>query len=256
MAIRNPRLQRDIVESQIALLCSEAINEPLTYFSEADLQSRLFQMLSDKYPALCRTGYTRGVGKTSAPFRTRLVHREYGAGGQQRIDLVILDPDSVKAVDNPFLKKTGGGYVKPRYAIELGTEKSGDSLNHLLSDIKKVSAASDRGYVVHLFRDVSVADSGTRRRQNTEERVIGHFRLAVEQAYQAIKNRENVALLAFVVRVRRRNRDLWGRCQMFLPGLDSRNRRCVDGSTDWRYVPIGCIPESVKDHLSIHQSTS
>lgn len=248
-----PAISRLGIESKIAELCQEAVVEPLSFFSEADLQARLYGMIRNEWPEMQDTGYPRGVNDGPTRFKTPIVHREYGVGGKQRMDLTVFDPGDLSSISNADLK-ADGEYLRPLYGIELGTEKSGDSLSHLLGDISKVSLAKERGYVVHLFRDTTVSDVGTRRNDATEERVVGKFRESVADAYASIEDRQKVAILAIVIRIRRMNRDIRGRCEMFFPrGERNGLSESVAAQPDWFRINILKIAEVAKTWLA-HQA--
>jgi len=113
--------------------------EPLLYFSEADIQQLLTEKLK-KIKALKKT-YPTSIhrGKNSEGiYKTSLLHREYGGGAGTRIDIVIFSENDVKQIDNPNLKK-GKNYIYPEFAFELGTEKTINIGKHLVNDIKKLA---------------------------------------------------------------------------------------------------------------------
>ena len=116
---KNDDLMR--VNDVIARFCQDVVSEPLCFFSEADLQGILFAKLLMEFPEQIETSCSRGPD-SKGKYKTGLVHREYGAGEGRRIDISIFDPKDVANIDEAGLK-TGGEYIKPRFAIELGTEK-------------------------------------------------------------------------------------------------------------------------------------
>ncbi len=152
----NPDLKR--VNDVIARFCQDVIAEPLCFFSEADLQGMLFARLSMEFPEQIETSCSRGPD-SKGKYKTGLVHREYGAGGGRRIDISVFDPEDVARIDEAGLK-TAGSYMKPRFAIELGTEKSLDTAGHIGRDLAKLANTTERGYLIHFFRDTSRAAVG------------------------------------------------------------------------------------------------
>jgi len=131
-------MKKDDINNAIAETCIEIIQEPLLYFSEADIQQLLTEKLK-KIKALKKT-YPTSIhrGKNSEGiYKTSLLHREYGGGAGTRIDIVIFSENDVKQIDNPNLKK-GKNYIYPEFAFELGTEKTINIGKHLVND-KEIS---------------------------------------------------------------------------------------------------------------------
>jgi len=195
----------------IARFCQDVAAEPLCFFSEADLQALLFANLSMEFPEQVETSCSRGPD-SKGKYKTGLVHREYGAGGGRRIDISVFDPKDVARIDEASLK-AAGKYIKPRFAIELGTEKSLDTAGHISRDLAKLTNASERGYLIHFFRDTSLAAVGTGRRENKEQSIKLKFRNPVNEAEVPQKVRS----LFFLIRVARRQKKIWGKCEMYLP---------------------------------------
>jgi len=86
---------KDDISKAIADTCIEIIQEPLLYFSEADIQQLLTEelkkigALKKLYPTLIHRGKnSKGFYKTS------LLHREYGGGAGTRIDIVIFSDNT------------------------------------------------------------------------------------------------------------------------------------------------------------------
>ena len=199
------------VNGVIARFCQDVIAEPLCFFSEADLQGMLFAKLSMEFPEQIETSCSRGPD-SKGKHKTGLVHREYGAGGGRRIDISVFDPKDVARIDEAGLK-TAGKYIKPRFAIELGTEKSLDAAGHISRDLAKLADATERGYLIHFFRDTSLAAVGTGRRENKEQSIESKFRNPVNEAEVPQKVRS----LFFLIRVARRQKKIWGKCELYLP---------------------------------------
>jgi hypothetical protein len=148
------------INQAIAEVCIQIIREPLSYFSEADIQQLLVEELrkikpiSKSYP----TSVPKGKGAKSI-YKTSLLHREYGGGNGTRIDVVIIDPDDVRKINNINLT-IGKEYLKPAYAFELGTEKSSDTSAHFQNDLKKLGKGTKEkgtGYLIHFYKDVTQA---------------------------------------------------------------------------------------------------
>ena len=198
------------VNAVIASFCQDVVAEPLCFFSEADLQGILFAKLSMVFPEQIETSCSRGQD-SKGKYKTGLVHREYGAGGGRRIDISVFDPKDVTRIDEATLK-IAGKYIKPRFAIELGTEKSSDTADHISRDLTKLSKATERGYLIHFFRDTSRAATGTGRRENKERSLELRFRNPVNEADVP----PNVRSLFFLIRVARRQKRIWGKCEMYL----------------------------------------
>jgi len=133
------------IDRAIADMCIQIIKEPLSYFSEADIQQllveelRKIEPLSKSYPTSVHKGKdSKGVYKTS------LLHREYGGGDSTRIDVVVFDPVDVKKIDKVNLQVKERGYLLPVHAFELGTEKTSDTSDHFTKDLKKLSKGTKK----------------------------------------------------------------------------------------------------------------
>ncbi|MFH1219048.1 MAG: hypothetical protein V1694_01165 [Candidatus Eisenbacteria bacterium] len=206
--------QKAEVEKAIAEFCLKIIQEPLTYFSEADCQQLLVEELKkveclrDQY----RTSVRRGQG-SKGRYTTALIHREYGGGGATRIDVVVFSPDDVKRIDSPNLM-IGSDYLDPVFALELGTEKTADTAAHLKNDLAKLGRkVKDTGYILHFYRDTAVARTGTRRRQRTEEKIGRIFKSAF--AEQESTGADKVKILPILIRTGRDQARMRGKCEIF-----------------------------------------
>lgn len=197
----------------IASFCAEIAAEPMSFFSEADLQGMLFAKLTAEFPDHAPTGVARGPNSKSR-YATGVVHREYGAGGGRRIDISLFDPKDIAMIDGPKLM-IGNRYLKPRFAIELGTEKTSETAKHIRSDLSKLSLATERGYLIHIFRDITQADTGTRSREGTERRLSKTFRDPVLSAHVLIP--PTVIALFLLLRLARSRRRIRGKCEIFTP---------------------------------------
>jgi len=228
-SLDSDRLRLDGV---IADFCRAVVAEPLCYFSEADLQGMLYARMVSAFPAQVETSCNRGPDSKGC-YRTGVVHREYGAGGSRRIDIALFSEKDVAAISGPNLK-LGSTYMKPRFAIELGTEKTVDTAAHIASDLEKLSQATERGYLIHFYRDASKADSGTPTRAKTEQRLEDAFRLPVVNA----RSHDKVRSLCFLLRIARSSRTIHGKCELFHPE-----------SGAWRKVNLGRVREAVLETL-------
>ena len=203
--------EQRIVET-VADFCLEVVRNPLCYFSEADLQLLLAEALRTHEPFRrpVPTQVHRGE-KSKGTYGTPLLHREYGGGNGTRIDIVILDPNEVRQIDNANLT-VKGKYLTPLYAFELGTEKTQNARDHLQHDLTKLRTAS-RGYVIHFFKDTTKAKTGTDARARTEAKVNRIFREAF--ARRTTAGYEHVRILALLLRTGRNQRAIRGKCEVF-----------------------------------------
>jgi hypothetical protein len=172
----NCTINKDDIDNAIAKTYIEIIQEPLLYFSEADIQQllveelRKIEVLKEPYQTLIHKG------KNSKSFyKTSLLHREYAGGGGTRIDIVIFSENDAKQINNPNLKM-GKEYLHPDFAFELGTEKTTGIGKHLINDINKLKNVKNTGYIVHIYTDRTVSRTGTERRDNTVEKIKNNFK--------------------------------------------------------------------------------
>jgi hypothetical protein len=204
---------KDEIDRAIAKMCIQIIKKPLSYFSEADIQQLLVEELrkikpiSKPYP----TSVHKGKG-SKGTYSTSLLHREYGGGSGTRIDVVIFDPDDVKKINNVNLM-FGKDYLSPVYAFELGTEKTSDTLKHFKNDLQKLEKSKGTGYLIHFFKDVTQARTGTISRTKTEEKILTKFK----QVFSFTKTEQmtNVKILAILLRTYRNQEKMRGKCEIF-----------------------------------------
>ncbi len=176
----NCTINKDDIDNAITKTCIEIIQEPLLYFSEADVQQLLAEELK-KIEAL-KVPYQTLIhkGKKSKSFyKTSLLHREYGGGGGTRIDIVIFSENDVKKIDDLNLK-IGKKYIIPEFAFELGTEKTINIEDHLINDIRKLNKVETTGYIIHIYTDRTKSPTGTERRNNTIEKIKNAFKSVFE----------------------------------------------------------------------------
>ena len=217
----------------IARFCSDVAAEPLSFFSEADLQGMLYAKLIAEFSDQARTSYARGPN-SKGKYTTGLVHREYGAGGGRRIDISLFDAESIATIDDANLM-VGKRYLKPRFAIELGTEKTLDAAGHIDRDLAKLSTATERGYLIHFFRDTARADTGTKSRDGREQRIRRIFRHPVRSAQVP----PNVVALFFLLRIARSHKKILGKCELFVPETGK-----------WQKVNLQRVRGAVLDRLA------
>lgn len=67
--------------------------------------------------------------------------------------------------------------------------------------------------MIHFFRDMTRADTGTRSRQATERKLEAIFRNPVNSAVAPDK----VRVLCFLLRLARTHRKIYVKCELFLP---------------------------------------
>jgi len=201
------------INKTITDVCVRIIQEPLIYFSEADIQQllaeelRKISSLRKIYPTKVEKG-KGSVGK----YHTSLIHREYGGGEGTRIDVVILDPQEVKNIDDANLTK-GKKYLYPLYAFELGTEKSADAQGHLENDLKKLENATKIGYYIHFYKDATKSGTQKSRRQKTEKKIKQIFKKAFEDKRKP--ENTNIKILAILIRTGRDQKKMRGKCEIF-----------------------------------------
>lgn len=208
-------IKKDI-DNAITNFLIRIIKEPLSYFSEADLQQLLVEelykikVLTKMYP----TSVKRGQNSKSV-YSTQLLHREYGGGGSSRIDVVVLDKEDVEKINHTNLtidSKTG--YLKPLFAFELGTEKSPDTKKHYENDLKKLKKCKKTGYLIHVHRDVAESKSGTETRNKTEKKIERDFK----SAFETPQPDQNIKVLAVLLRVYRKQPKIVGKFELYSQG--------------------------------------
>jgi hypothetical protein len=212
---RNMDWKTDI-DKAISKVCIQIIKEPLSYFSEADIQQLLVEELRKIKPISKAYSTSVQKGKDSkSKYNTSLLHREYGGGGGTRIDIVIFDPDDVNGINNVNLTREEK-YLLPMYAFELGTEKTSDTSHHFEKDLKKLSERTNEkgtGYLIHFYKDVTQAPTGTKSRDKTEEKIEREFK----QVFKAKQTEHitNVKILAILLRTYRNQERMRGKCEIF-----------------------------------------
>jgi len=215
-------MKKDDINNAIADTCIEVIREPLIYFSEADIQQLLVENLKERIKKLKKISknkrqektYSTNIhrGKDSQSFyETPLLHREYGGGASTRIDIVIFSEKDVKKIDGSNLK-IGKNYIKPEFAFELGTEKTKNIEKHLENDIKKINDVENTGYIIHIYKDTTKSPTGTKKRDNTVEKIKNAFKNVFE------KNKctnDNIKKLAILLSPFKEQTSTRGKCEIF-----------------------------------------
>ncbi|MBT3273581.1 MAG: hypothetical protein HN368_10515 [Spirochaetales bacterium] len=200
------------IDKAIATTCIGIIKEPLLYFSEADFQQLLVEELRriEPFTILYPTAVHKGKD-SKAVYKTSLIHREYGGTGGRRLDVTLFDPVDVATITDINLTAKGE-YLKPVFAVELGTEKTSDAEIHLSNDIQKLQdRVLSTGYIVHFYKDTTRSPSGTKQRSQTEDKIYRVFK----DVFTRKKTASNIKLLAIVLRVYRNQKRMWGKCEIF-----------------------------------------
>jgi len=225
----NMEIKSDIEEAIIGT-CLQIIREPLTYFSEADIQQLLTEYLR-QIPELQQTYHTsvqKGKGSKSR-YSTSLMHREYGGGGGRRIDIVIFSEKDVESIDDVNLMHKRE-YLIPEYAFELGTEKTTNTKEHIKNDLDKLQNVKNTGYLIHFYRDSTKARTGTTSREKTEKRIREGFKIAFKTIPEYKKNK--VKILPILLRTYRNQIRFRGKCEIF--NGKKWHKRNISKSSDLR----------------------
>ncbi len=203
---------KDDIDNAIAETCIKIIQEPLLYFSEADVQQLLTEELRKikVFKKLYNTLVYKGKGSKDI-YKTSLLHREYGGGARTRIDIVILSEDDIKKINDPNLKM-GKKYLDSDFAFELGTEKTKNIKKHLENDIKKLDNVKNTGYIIHIYKDITVSATGTKSRNNTKNKIIRIFK-SVFKNYKRVNGK--IKKLAILLSPFKDQTLTKGKCEIF-----------------------------------------
>ena len=231
--MKNQKIKKADIDNQIATFCYEVIKNPLSYFSEADLQQSLTEklkkisQLNKFYP----TSVLRGP-KSNTTYTTSLLHREYAAGGRRRIDIVILNDKKIKyndrdvlEINNPKLK-IDDKYAKIDYGFELGTEKTPihKTGEHLEKDIEKLMQCKNNGYIIHFFKDITKSKKNKKgsggQRENTDKLIKNKFKKVFEeQLFIHFKQnhclQNKIKIIAVILKIYRPGEKIIGKCEIF-----------------------------------------
>jgi len=226
------------IDEAVADVCADIIQEPLLYFSEADVQQLLAERLRkvSGLQRLAKTGVRKGTDSKSK-YSTSLVHREYGAGGRRRLDIVVFKRSDVEGINTTNLDVSKEGYLAPQFAFELGTEKTGDAKEHIKSDLTKLNRrVTERGYAIHIYRDTTKTAKGALRTR-AEGKINRLFRKPIEDSWPGRAKKSRV--VAILLRVGRDQKKMMGKCEI-----------CF-GKDDWRAVNVAHRKELEKAVLEV-----
>lgn len=201
------------IDEAVADVCADIIQEPLLYFSEADVQQLLAERLREVsgLKRLAKTNVPKGTDSKSK-YSTSLVHREYGAGGRRRLDIVVFNRRDVEGINTTNLDVSKEGYLEPQFAFELGTEKTGDAKEHIRSDLSKLNErVKERGYAIHIYRDTTKTAKGTLRAR-AEGKINRLFRKPIEDSWPG--RTEKSRIVAILLRVGREQKKMMGKCEI------------------------------------------
>jgi hypothetical protein len=244
-----------LVDCAIVKTCIELIKEPLLYFSEADIQQRLVELLrneelknnrpfNDLYPTKVLTG------PEAVPYETYLIHREYGGGEGTRVDVVIFHPSDVEEIDDSNLQRNGE-YLDPLFAIELGTEKSSankrDTEMHLRNDLTKVRRSKGRdgvqgiGYIIHFYRDTTREPRKTGRGKKTDKKIQENFQGVFKDVDNKLTSSQNIKIVAILRRVAKKGVRITNKAEIFVRrtctiSVRGKDKRLESG--EWHPVNI------------------
>lgn len=189
--------------------CEYIVNNPMIFFSEADLQALFFKELLNVYDKLHETSYQKGPGSEST-YSTLQVHREYGLTDypNSRMDLVVLPEEDVKKIDSANLQ-IDGSYIKPIVGFELGTHKVTDYKTHLENDVKKLKNL-ELGILLYFLRDEALSSKASERGKKTMERIADEImEVTKEQEYP-----DNILPLIFIIQIQKKDK-IWGKCRFY-----------------------------------------
>lgn len=191
------------------------ITNPLVFCSEVDIQflitrelMKIPELSSDSlYPTNCSIGLNRLGEPSDRKYVTTAVHREYGSAeiNNARSDIVILNPNKIKNI-GPIDYKAGlslkigkdkADWIKPDYIIEIGTEKSAGEVNkfsnHLRDDIRKTNASNNKGYIIHIQRNIF---KDKKNKQDNDEKIEHYLKVINEEKKMA---KANIRILVFII---------------------------------------------------------
>ena len=208
----NNTIKKADVDKAVIDFCMEVIKNPLIHFNESDLHLLLAEKLFDRIPCLKELKCTNLKLKdgSDAFYKTRLLHREYGAGQRRAIDIIIFNDDDVKGINHPNLtKKTKKDYFPPCFAFELANEKISLDFEkvekHLSSDGRKLERCTNTGYIIHIVRDTN------RRKNQRKKDKIKKFQELIE-TYSGKQN-DKIKIIAIVLNLFGKEDDI--KCEIF-----------------------------------------
>lgn len=220
------------VNEAIIEFCIDVLKEPFIYFSEQDLHFLLGEKLLEKISKLNKLDKTslQYIGKEE-PYKTRLLHMEYGGKNKNRVDLAILTEKDVNDINHHHLTKDAySGYLSPRFAFELGINII-DTEKHIKNDIKKLENCQEMGFIIHIYRDNTIAREDTKTRKDKTAAINNKFKMVIEQISKTLF--DNIRIIAIVLYPRRKNEEKWIKCEIF-------NKQ--NASFPWYHTDTQCTP--------------
>jgi hypothetical protein len=163
----------------------------------------------DLFPTNCTIG--KFTKQTSAErYKTMLMHKEYGHKKlpYARSDIVILNEDDAKNIDDPMNLKYQQEWIVPDYIFEFGTEKAAGSdgvlEEHLENDLIKTERSRIKGYVIHIHRNICRSKSQTKRSEENNKK-IKIYETAIKNVLIKRKgqtnDRKKVKILIFLIAI-------------------------------------------------------
>ena len=215
--------------------CHEVINEPLCFFSEADLQAMLYKKLYSKFSEPITTNYNKGPNSKSK-YTTYQVHREYGVRDRpkERMDLVIFSEEDISKINTPNLtikQNNQDEYLIPEVGVELGTHKTTDYKEHLDGDIKKLKKLN-KGYLVYIMREESLSSTYSETGQKTKTKIETDILDTTKSFYPFPSN---ITPLIFLVKIQKQE-NIWGKCRFYNPLLN-----------DWKPINLNNIYDDLNN---------
>lgn len=226
----------------IAEFCHNTINEPLTFFSESDLQALLFsQLILKGFLNLVKTNCRRGGAnkdnlKSNGYYKTYQVHKEYGLNQSPnaRIDIAIFEKAELAKIDNPNLKLKNK-YIVPHIGIELGTHKTSKHKSHIENDIKKIKYNNIKyGYLIYIIKDETFSFINSKQGIKTRNKLS-----EIKNIFNKIYYQVEVKPLIFILKVTKQQKKIWGKCEFYF------------GNDQWKPIGLKDIKNKVKNYLML-----
>lgn len=215
------------IDETLANILSYICKNPLIFVSETDIHSLVMRELM-KIPELnmlYSTNSTIGLNKEGKPsktkYKTMAVHKEYGHHDlpNARSDIVILNPQEIKKINDPLNLKVNKKWIEPDYIFEFGTEKSAGSerifREHLKNDIKKTKKSNKKGYVIHIQRNICKSKGiGLVKNRNKYEGYSNVIKESIRELYTRLK------ILVIIVDIGNEGRGIYkeGKIKIFKNG--------------------------------------
>jgi hypothetical protein len=160
-------------------IITKLLKNPLMFVSEADVHKfvmwELMKIKELNPENLVETSCSIGINNAGVPskvgYKTTLIHSEYGnqLKKKERSDIVILNIEDVKKIDDPLDLKTDDlqgnkNWIIPDYILEFGTEKSAKSAEkfkeHIEKDLAKIANSKVNGFLIHIHRNYIKSKEG------------------------------------------------------------------------------------------------